>query len=160
MSIDAIQTIKGQPYRLIKLDPLRGGLMATRVAQQLAGAVSDAQTIKSLIKAAMDGDGADAKAAMDGGGADAKAIDPMTILEDQSQLVVAMAGGITKIDAEALYQCAIECISNGRLFADHKLHDEMAINKWFAERPDHLLLVLAWALKVNCAGFFGLGGRD
>lgn len=149
MSIDAIQTIKGQPYRLIKLDPLRGGLMATRVAQQLAGAVSDAQTIKSLIKAATDGDEVDAKT-----------IDPMTILEDQSQLVVAMAGGITKIDAEALYQCAIECISNGRLFADHKLHDEMAINKWFAERPDHLLLVLAWALKVNCAGFFGLGGRD
>lgn len=149
MSIDVIQTIKGQPYRLIKLDPLRGGLMATRVAQQLAGAVNDAQTIKSLIKSAMEGRDAEGEKP-----------DPLALLEDQSQLVTAMAGGVAKIDAKALYECALECIRDGRLFADRKLHDDMAINQWFADRPDHLLLVLAWALKVNCAGFFGLGGRD
>ena len=148
MSIDAIETIRGQQYRLIKLDPVQAGRMATKVAQQLAGALDDVSVIKDLI------DGyASSKA-------DAPALDAaLSLVSDQPKLIAALAGGVAKVNAEALYDCALQCIQGGRLFAAHKLHDDASINHWFADHPDHMLLVMAWALKVNCAGFFGFGGK-
>ncbi|MNQ86647.1 hypothetical protein D3C85_1018460 [compost metagenome] len=74
------------------------------------------------------------------------------------QMLSALAGGIAKVNGEALFDCGLECI-RGNLFAASKLHDDTAINQWFDEHPSHFLLVLAWALKENCAGFFGLGGQ-
>lgn len=149
MSTDAVETIKGQYYRLIKLDPMQGGRLATRVAQQLAGALDDVEVIKSLIQGY-----AESKHAADG-----EPVNPLGLINDQPKLIAALAGGVSKINAEALYDCALQCIQGGRLFADRKLHDEHAINQWFSEKPDHMLLVLAWSLKVNCAGFFGFGGK-
>ncbi|MNE52142.1 hypothetical protein D3C80_1468000 [compost metagenome] len=110
------------------------------------------ETIKGLI--------AGYAGAKEGGGKDGNgAASPLDMLNDQPRLLAAMAGGVAKINAEALYDCALQCVQGGRLFAASKLHDDHALNQWFAEHPDHLLLVLAWALKVNCAGFFGLGGK-
>lgn len=148
---DTTTTIKGQAYRLIKLDPLKAGRMATRVAQQLAGAVSDVDTIKGLIQSHLD------KKA-DGEQDTTEAQGNLAKLMEAPQLLSALAGGVAKINAEELYDCALDCV-RGNLFADRKLHDDTALNVWFAENPSHLLLVLAWALKVNCAGFFGLGGQ-
>jgi hypothetical protein len=150
---DVSTTIKGQQYRLIKLDPLRGGRLATRVAQHLAGALDDVKLIEQLIKSQI-------------GNADKEAAEPqddkqgmLAKLMDAPQLLSAMAGGIGKVDGEALFDCGIECI-RGNLFAASKLHDDTAINQWFGDHPDHLLLVLVWALKENCKGFFGFGGQS
>lgn len=150
---DVMTTIKGQPYRLIKLDPLRGGRMATRVAQQLAGALDDVKLIEELIKTHMSGK----EAAQAGTATDAKE-DKLASLMEAPQLLSAMAGGLGKVSAEALFDCGLECI-RGNLFAASKLHDDTAINQWFDDHPSHFLLVLAWALKENCSGFFGLGGQ-
>jgi hypothetical protein len=137
MSTTATETIKGQQYRLVKLPPLQGGRVALRVAQLLAGVLADAQAAGQLFGAATVQEGA------------------AKILTDNAGLVAALAGSVGKVDADALYSLALECIKPG-LFTEHgKLADEHAINAHFAERPEALLLVLAWALRVNCAGFFG-----
>lgn len=149
MSIDATESIRGQQYRLIKLDPLQAGRMATKVAQQLAGAMDDAEVIRSLIEGYQ---------SQNEGEQEAQEGSPLAMIMDTPKLLSALAGGIGKIDADGLYDCALECV-RGRLFTDRKLHDDTALNAWFADRPDHLMLVLAWALKVNCAGFFGFGGK-
>jgi|GEM_PF-2596074 len=149
----ATEQIKGQAYRLVKLDPIRGGRLATKVIQLLAVAVSDVGTIKDLVQAYMDRkDGEETP--KDGEAAK----DRMKDLMETPQLISAMAGGIGKIDADALYEIGLEFV-RGNLFADRKLHDDLAFNQWFADHPDHLLLVLVWAIRVNCQGFFGLGGK-
>lgn len=147
------ETIKGQAYRLVKLDPLEGGLLATQVIQILAAAAGDAETIKSLIQSHLD-KSKDATEPTDG--QDVKS--QLEKLMEAPQLLSAMAGGVAKIDARALYALGLKAIRN-QLFADRKLHDDTALNQWFEGRPDHLLLVMVWALRVNCAGFFGFGGR-
>lgn len=144
------ETIKGQQYRLVKLDPLVGGRLATQVGQLLAVAVGDVETIKGLIQAHVDNGAVDP--------VETEQKSQMEKLLEAPQLLAAMAGGVGKIDADALYEMGLKCI-RGQLFADRKLHDDVALNAWFADRPSHLLLVLAWALKVNCAGFFGFGGQ-
>lgn len=153
---DVSTTIKGQQYRLIKLDPMRGGRMATRVAQHLAGALDDVKLIEQLIKTQLESavpkEGEEPKEASD-------KEDMLAKFMEAPQLLSAMAGGIGKVDGEALFDCGIECI-RGNLFAASKLHDDTAINQWFDDHPSHFLLVLVWALKENCKGFFGLGGRD
>lgn len=146
------ETIKGQAYRLVKLDPLEGGLLATQVIQILAVAAGDAETIKSLIQSHID-NSKDVQAAE---GQEVKG--QLEKLMEAPQLLAAMAGGVSKIDARALYALGLKAIRN-QLFADRKLHDDTALNQWFESRPDHLLLVMVWALRVNCAGFFGFGGR-
>ncbi|MNN54157.1 hypothetical protein D3C81_1689520 [compost metagenome] len=148
------EKIKGQDYRLVKLDPIKGGRLATRVAQQLAGALADVNGIKALIQSHLDKASGKAPEAQEGEGVASK----LEALMNAPELLSALAGGVSKIDGEALYDLGLECI-RGQLFGDHKLHDDMALNNWFADRPDHLLLVLAWALRVNCQGFFGLGGK-
>lgn len=150
MSKMAEYEIKGQKYRLMKLSPLEGGRMATLVGRNLAAAL-DGDAIKSLITGyAKRKDGEEA-------GADqAEAADKLESMLDQANMLSALAGGVARINADELYSQALTCI-RGNLFADHKLHDDTALNLWFDERPSHLLPVLAWALKVNCAGFFGLG---
>lgn len=147
------ETIKGQTYRLMKLDPLAGGRLATQVGQILAVAAGDVETIKSLIQSHIDRS-KEAPEAL--AGEEAKT--NLERLLEAPQLLAAMAGGVAKIDADALYEMGLKCIRN-QLFADRKLHDDTALNQWFESRPDHLLLVMAWALKVNCAGFFGFGGQ-
>ena len=149
------ETIKGQQYRLVKLDPLVGGRLATQVGQLLAVAVGDVETIKGLIQAHIDNGKKDESKEVE---ADSKKKLDLERLLEAPQLLSAMAGGVGKIDADALYEMGLKCI-RGQLFADRKLHDDVALNAWFADRPSHLLLVLAWALKVNCAGFFGSGGQ-
>lgn len=151
---DVMTTIKGQQYRLIKLDPLRGGRLATRVAQQLAGALDDVEVIRSLITSARDQAGKEKTAEPAAYGV----LGQMDKILEAPQMISALAGGIAKVNGEALFDCGLECI-RGNLFAASKLHDDTAINQWFDEHPSHLLLVLAWALKENCAGFFGLGGQ-
>lgn len=146
------ETIKGQAYRLIKLDPLEGGLLATQVIQILAVAAGDAETIKSLIQSHID----NSKDAQVSEGQEVKS--QLEKLMEAPQLLSAMAGGVAKIDVRALYALGLKSIRN-QLFADRKLHDDTALNQWFESRPDHLLLVMVWALRVNCSGFFGFGGR-
>lgn len=140
MAIDATTVIKGQQYRLVRLSPIEGGRLATRVAQQLAGALDSVEIIKGLVE------GREQSGALD-------------VINDQPKLLAALAGGVAKINADALYDCALQCVQGGRLFAESKLHDDHAFNTWFAEHPDHLILVLVWALRENCAGFFGFGGQ-
>ena len=139
------ETIKGTDYGLIKLPPLQGGRLATQVGQILAGALDDADKIKSLMSAYKNASKTDGEKA-----------DGIASLLDSSELLSALAGGAAKIDADALYEAGLRCI-RGNLFTTTKLHDDNALNAWFEQHPDHLLLVMAWALKVNCSGFFGLG---
>lgn len=155
MSAIVDEVIRGQQYRLMKLDPIEAGRLATKVAQNLAGALDDVEIIKSLISS-------QASAASDSAQQDDPAKEGMTAkiekLMDSPQLISALAGGVAKVDAESLYECALKCV-RGKLFAAQKLHDDTAFNAWFAEHPDHMLLVLVWALKSNVSGFFALGGK-
>lgn len=143
-------TIGGQRYKLLKLSPLEGGRMATLVGRQLAAAL-DGDAIKGLMESY-------AKRQESAGTEQPEDTSKIGLLIQNVDMVTALAGGIGKVDADALYDHALACI-RGNLFADHKLHDDTAINMWFDERPQQLLPVLAWALKVNCSGFFGLGGK-
>lgn len=147
------EVIKGQAYRLIKLDPIKGGRLATKVIQILAAAVSDVNTIKDLVQAYMDRK--EEEAPKEEG---ATVQDKIKDLMETPQLISALAGGIGKIDADALYEIGLEFV-RGNLFADRKLQDDLAFNQWFADHPDHLLFVLVWAIRVNCQGFFGFGGK-
>lgn len=152
---DAIvsEVIKGQAYKLVKLDPIKGGRLATKVIQILAAAVSDVNTIKDLVQAYTD------RRDEAQGSEEAQTVqDKLKDLMETPQLISALAGGIGKIDADALYEIGLE-FTRGQLFADRKLHDDLAFNTWFADHPDHLLFVLVWAIRVNCQGFFGLGGK-
>ncbi len=129
--------IRGTAYAVARLDPIRGGKLAARVGRILAGALADQDAIMSAVEAFKGGNAADT-------------------LMDQPQLLAALAGGVKNLDAEALYDTSME-FARGNLFAgDKKLHDDTAFNAYFTEHQDHLLLVLVWVLRVNCAGFFGL----
>lgn len=148
------ENIRGQDYKLIKLDPLEAGRLATKVAQNLAGALDDVEVIKSLISSQL----SQKQDEIATEGEQEKAAGVLERLMETPQLISALAGGIAKVDAESLYDCALKC-ARGRVFATQKLHDDTAMNAWFAEHPDHLLLVLVWALKTNVAGFFAFGGK-
>lgn len=148
------ENIRGQDYKLIKLDPLEAGRLATKVAQNLAGALDDVEVIKSLISSQL----SQKQDEIATEGEQKEAASVLERLMEAPQLISALAGGIAKVDAESLYDCALKCV-RGRVFATQKLHDDTAINAWFAEHPDHLLLVLVWALKTNVAGFFAFGGK-
>lgn len=148
------ENIRGQDYKLIKLDPLEAGRLATKVAQNLAGALDDVEVIKSLISSQL----SQKQDEIATEGEQKEAAGMLERLMEAPQLISALAGGIAKVDAESLYDCALKCV-RGRVFAAQKLHDDTAINAWFAEHPDHLLLVLVWALKTNVAGFFAFGGK-
>lgn len=148
------ENIRGQDYKLIKLDPLEAGRLATKVAQNLAGALDDVEVIKSLISSQLSHK--QDEIATEGEQKEAASV--LERLMEAPQLISALAGGIAKVDAESLYDCALKCV-RGRVFAAQKLHDDTAINAWFADHPDHLLLVLVWALKTNVAGFFAFGGK-
>lgn len=161
MTAIVTENIRGQDYKLIKLDPLEAGRLATKVAQNLAGALDDVEVIKSLISSHLSqskDDAAKEGEQAEQGGAKNKADDMLRKMMEEPQLLSALAGGIAKVDAESLYDCALKCV-RGRVFAGQKLHDDNAINAWFADHPDHLLLVLVWALKTNVAGFFAFGGK-
>lgn len=145
-------TIDGQKYKLMKLSPLEGGRLATLVGRNLAAAL-DGESIKSLISGY-----AKRKEATEAAEATTDAAQKIESMLDQAGMLSALAGGVARIDADALYDYGLTCI-RGNLFADHKLHDDQAINLWFSDRPSHLLPILAWALKVNCSGFFGLGEK-
>lgn len=130
--------IKGTAYAVARMDPLRGGRIAARVGRILAAALADSGGIADLISAYRNG-----------------AADQL----DEGKLIEALAGGMRGLDTDALYDAALE-MCKGQVFAgERKLHDDTAFNAHFREQPDHLLPVLAWVLKVNCAGFFGLGAR-
>lgn len=148
------ENIRGQDYKLIKLDPLEAGRLATKVAQNLAGALDDVEVIKSLIGSQL----SQKQDEIATEGEQKEAAGVLERLMEAPQLISALAGGIAKVDAESLYDCALKCV-RGRVFAAQKLHDDTAMNAWFAEHPDHLLLVLVWALKTNVAGFFAFGGK-
>lgn len=154
MTAIVTETIRGQDYKLIKLDPLEAGRLATKVMQNLAGALDDVEVIKSLISAHLTKPSE--SEATEGDADNAPSI--LEKMMEAPQLLSALAGGVAKVDAESLYDCALKCI-RGRVFAVSKLHDDTAINAWFADHPDHLLLVLVWALKTNVAGFFAFGGK-
>lgn len=149
----ASEVIKGQAYKLVKVDPIKGGRLATKVIQILAAAVSDVNTIKDLVQAYTDRK--EEESTQEEG---ATVQDKIKDLMETPQLISALAGGIGKIDADALYEIGLEFV-RGNLFADRKLHDDLAFNTWFADHQDHLLFVLVWAIRVNCQGFFGFGGK-
>lgn len=129
--------IRGGTYKLAKLSPVIGAGVAIKVGALLASVAQDADGVKAIAEAyqVKGGEG----------------------LMGSTHLLSALAGGVAKIDAAALYELALQCV-RGNLFADKKLHDDDAINAHFEDHPDRMLLVLAWALRENCAGFFGLGG--
>lgn len=137
MSRITTQEIRGVNYRVVSLDPLRGGRLATRVGKLLAAALSSSDTIEAAMKSYREN-------GSDGLG---------KLLED-SNLLAALAGGVSAVDTDALYDVALE-FARGNVFAgDRKLHDDTAFNAHFGEHPDHLLPVLVWVLRVNCTGFF------
>lgn len=146
MSTPERTEIKGTAYALLRLDPLAGGRLATRVGALLAAGLSDPQAIGAAVKAYRSRDAESAQ--------ESQSIADKLL--DDTQLLSALLGSAKGIDADALYDLALSCV-RGRLFAgDRKLHDDAALNAHFAEHPESLLLVLVWGLKVNCAGFFGL----
>lgn len=150
--ITADKTINGRAYKLVKLPPLEAGEMATCVAQILAGAASEIDLLKALASTVSE-NLPSLKQAVEGG-ADKVALG-VKMLEDAPALLSALAGGVAKVDAKALYALGLRCI-RGQLFATTKLVDDRALNAYFSEYPEDLLLVMVWAIQVNCAGFFGL----
>ena len=138
-------TIRGTDYAVTRLDPLTGGRLAARVGRILAAGLSDEAAVAQVIQTFKD-----AQTAPEANAADAFL---------QPKLLAALAGGAKAVDTDELYDCALQ-FARGRLFAGQaKLHDDAAFNRHFTEHPEHLLLVLAWVLKVNCSGFFGIAGR-
>lgn len=132
-------TIRDTPYKVLRLDPLRGGRLAARVGRILAAALSEPGAIEGALKAYKD-----------------QGTDALNSVLDNTELLASLAMGASKLDTEALFDVAMD-FARGQLFAgDKKLHDDAAMNAWFGEHPDHMLLVFVWVLKVNCAGFFGL----
>lgn len=153
MSATAETTINGRAYRLVKLPPLQAGRAALRLAQALAGALSQAEVIAPLLEAFKHaGKPAD----------DAPIPDVKTrlgaLLQDTPTILSALAGGVQKIDVDALYSVAEECVS-GNLFTERKLGTAAETNAHFSEHPADLLPVMAWAVRENCAGFFGRGAQ-
>lgn len=137
------RTINGTLYKLHRLEPIPAARVATRVAQLLAPLAQDTDCIRRLIEGA--------QAAKDAGGEAAAGA-----LLEHVDLLSALAGGVSKIDGEALFDAAMKCV-DGRVFAESKLHDERAFNAYFADKPSDLMPLLVWAVKENCSGFFDLG---
>lgn len=148
-------TINGRAYKLVKLPPIEAGELATCVAQILAGAASEIEILKALAATVRD-NLPGLKAATEAG-VDKVALG-VKMLDEAPALLSALAGGVAKIDARALYALGLRCV-RGQLFATSKLNDDRALNVYFSEHPEDLLHVMAWALQVNCAGFFGLRVR-
>ncbi len=140
-------TIGGNAYRLMKLDAVKAGRIALRAGALLAAAVEGTAVIQTLI---------DAYKANQAG---AETSGFAATLTDTPKLLDALAGGIAKLDAEALYDLALQCVRGQVFTASSKLNDDDAISAWFESHPADLYPVLAWALKENCAGFFGIGGK-
>ena len=146
MSATVTEIIKGRTYRMVKLPPLQGGRLALRVGQLLSGALSDVSAAQALFGMA--------SVNTSDGGAVKEAVSKL--MADNSGIIAALAGSVAKIDADALYTCAMECLRGGLFTESGKLPDDDAMNAHFSQFPGDLLLVMAWALKANCAGFFGL----
>lgn len=145
----------GVDYRLVKLPPKDAGRLALRVGQIMAALAQDKERVAVLITKA--------KSAMAAGGtpADKAEAAKKAIFDDvigSSDMLAALAGSISNIDADKLYDIGLECVS-GKLFAEHKLHDDTAFNAHFQEHPKNMLPIMAWAIKENCGGFFGLGAK-
>lgn len=144
MTAQITHTIGGNPYRMLKLDAVRAGRIALRVGALLAGAVEGTEVIETLLKTYKD--------------SRAKA-DVLATLSDTPKLLQALAGGVAKLDTEALYDLGLQCVRGQVFTATAKLSDDDAINAWFDSHPADLYPVLAWAIKENCSGFFGIGGK-
>jgi len=136
-------TIRGMAYRLVKLNPIQGGRLALRVGTLIAAAAEDTSLIGELINAHKGQEGSDKLAS----------------LVDAPKLMQALAGGLAKLDADVLFDIGMQCIRGNLFTPTRKLHDDTAIDDHFGEHPDHMLMVMAWAIKENCAGFFGLGAK-
>lgn len=146
MTVFVDQEIRGVKYRLTRLPMRDAGRVALRVGQVLAGALEDAKAVRGLVGML--------NQAKDEGGEAVKLLD---LLKSDESLLAALAGGVAKLDAATLYDLGLECIT-GHLFGETgKLADNDAVDQYFATHQDHLFLVLAWALRVNCSGFFGKG---
>lgn len=135
------RTINGTLYKLHRLEPIPAARVATRVAQLLAPLAQDTDCIRRLIEGA--------QAAKDAGG-------EVGALLEHVDLLSALAGGVSKIDGEALFDAAMKCV-DGRVFVETRLHDERAFNAHFADHANDLMPLLVWAVKENCSGFFDLG---
>lgn len=137
-------TIGSTAYRLIKLDPIKAGRVATRVASIMAAAADNAESVSALISAYRTR------------GEVPKDADALAKLAAVPDLLAALAGGVAKVDTDALYDLALSCV-RGQLFADRKLNTDEDFAAHFSkdEHAGDLLPVLGWALKENCAGFFG-----
>lgn len=136
-------TYGGVDYRLVKLPPKDAGRLALRVGQLLAAIAQDEGKVRILIEKAK------------GAGAQNAINDVL----GSADLLAALAGGVAHIDSDKLYDIGLECVS-GKLFAAEKLHDDATFNAHFQEHPRNMLPIMAWAIKENCAGFFGLGAKD
>jgi hypothetical protein len=79
----------------------------------------------------------------------------LAALLDSPELLAALAGGLGRLNTDALYDAGLSCM-RGNLFASTKLTDDAALNRHFCECPADLFPVMAWALRVNCSGFFAL----
>lgn len=110
------KTINGRGYRLVKLSPLSAGRIATVVAQALAGALSDAATVSTLLGTLKN---RAAEKAPTEGVADSLAGKVLDVLGDDAAVLSALAGGLQNVKVEALYRAAEECLV-GQLFADTK----------------------------------------
>lgn len=148
------KTVNGQAYRLVKLPPLTAGRIATVVAQALAGALSDAATVSTLLGTLKNR--AAEKTAEPAAVADSLAGKVLDVLGDDAAVLSALAGGLQNVKVDALYRAGEECLV-GHLFADAKLHDRAAVERHFGDRPQDLFPVMVWALRENCTGFFGKG---
>lgn len=142
--------IGGRDYKLHRLEPLVAGRIAARVAQLLAPVLKDQGLIKLLIDGARTPQTpAEGAPAAPGG---------IASLMGNEGLLSALASGVAGVDPEELFEVGLKCI-RGRLFTDKRLHDDEALNRHFEEFQSDLLPVMAWAIKENCAGFFGFGAK-
>lgn len=145
-------TYGGQNYKLVKLAPKEAGRLATRLGKLLASLGQDEGVVAKLMTKAKEADEKGENAAV-------AAKSAVSDILKSADIISALAGGVANLDADALYDIGLACV-DGKLFADSRLHDDAAFNKHFAEHPKNMLPIMAWAIKENCGGFFGLGAQD
>lgn len=77
--------------------------------------------------------------------------------ENMDLIIDVLGGTVESMDVEALYDLGIEAMRYESYAAGRKMDDDRHFNAHFKEYPGDLLKVMAFAIRVNCTGFFDFG---
>lgn len=120
-------------YRILKMNPMKGGRFALKVAKTIAPALSTDDDILGSLSNFKEEDGA-------------------------SIILKVLAGAVSNVDADAVYELGMEALKHECFAGQRKLSDESHFNSHFSEHPGDLLKVMVFAVRVNCKGFLDIRG--